>query len=214
MLGKSLTKLLLGESLSHRSSKSQSLITDKYHCALVKRDASRRNKRVRMLAGNSICATAWKDFASMFPREYYRESPANSDKELGETLARVILTGYGQPFWKGLKHNGSAGNGITVSWTMETLYAPLLARQIWKGRERLRLSIYLLTYTYHILNFYFFLSGMKPDFTYRCFRQGRPIVLFCRTPIALKNTLILLFEGNSEFNSIAINYSSVVKKDF
>lgn len=90
-----------------------------------------------------------------------------------ETSARVILTGYGQPFWKGLKHNGSAGNGITVSWTMETLYAPLLARQIWKGRERLRLSIYLLTYTYHILNFYFFLSGMKPDFTYRCFRRGR-----------------------------------------
>lgn len=130
-----------------------------------------------------------------------------------ETSARVILTGYGQPFWKGLKHNGSAGNGITGSWTMETLYAPLLARQIWKGRGATTI-INLFTYLYIPHSEFLFLPFWNEARFYVQMFQTRAIVLFCKVPIALKNTLILLFKGNSEFNSIAINYSSVVKKGF
>lgn len=160
-----------------------------------------------------------KTLHPMFPtaaRKYYKGGESsliairNWKRGEGERKLWGILTGYGQPFWKGSEH-------IMAPQEMESLFL-----EQWRhytrhscnakfekaGRKELRLSIYLLTYTYHSLYFYAFLSGMKPDFT----RRWKPMIPFCRTSQAtLKNTLILLFGGNFEFNSIAINYSLSVK---
>lgn len=175
-----------------------------------------------MLAGNSISRPLEKTPAPMFPtaaRKYYREKvQLIAIRNWVENFGSGILTGYGRPFWKGLEHNGFAGNGITVSRTMETLYAPTRGTPNLK-REREKESaaiINLFTYLYIPQSVFLFLPlWNEARFYVQMLNKGYSSVAldpFCRNRRwTLKNTLILLFGGNFEFNSIAINYSSVVK---
>lgn len=150
-----------------------------------------------------------KDSAPMFPttaRKYYRESPVNSDKELGETLAREYWPVMGSHFervWY-----------IMAPQEMESLFLEQWWHYVWyfwhtkfeKGESAAIINLF----TYLYILWLFFISsssGMKPEFAYRCFNEIR---WFLSAKLGNReNTLILLFEGSSEFNSMAINYSLV-----